>query len=273
VEDLPTLQRATQLTQAEGLKYALEAGRRRKYQNSGTLPWQFDEPFPMASCTSAVDYYAQPKPVYYAAARVYDALHISAKFETIAWDKQDCFEAETWVSSSLAQDIRAASLQARLVGASGRVYARQTQQVDLPANRSARVGSFSADLSRLGEKVFFLDLHLFDPSGLALSENRYIFSRAATLAPLLAVPETQVCLKVEKAGTEWQLELANHGETTALFIWLEDARPLGSPGFVYFQDNYFCLFPAETRTVTARWEGIGPDERKLDISAWNATVR
>ncbi|HEY6027247.1 MAG TPA: hypothetical protein VIV09_10160, partial [Pseudolabrys sp.] len=36
--------------------YALEADRRRKYHNSGTLPWQFNEPYPMAACTSAVDY-------------------------------------------------------------------------------------------------------------------------------------------------------------------------------------------------------------------------
>ena len=266
------LHRATQLTQAEGLKYALEAGLRRKYQNSGTLPWQFDEPFPMAACTSTVDYYAQPKPVYYAGAQAYENVHISARFETIAWAGRDCFEAETWVTSSLAQDIQGTSNQVRLVGASGRVYARQTQEMAIIANHSASVGWFSVDLTTMPEKVFFLDLLLLDSHGQVLSENRYIFSRDANLAPLLASPGTEVDLKVVKADAEWKVELSNCGQSTALFIWLEDARAPGGPGFVYFEHNYFCLFPAETRTIIARWKGVRPEERKLDISAWNAVI-
>jgi len=55
---------ATQFIQAEGLRYAVEADGRRQYHNSGTMPWQFNEPFPMSACTSAVDYFGYPKPAY-----------------------------------------------------------------------------------------------------------------------------------------------------------------------------------------------------------------
>ena len=79
ITDVPNLVQATQYTQADGLRYAVEANRRRKYQNSGTLPWQFNEPYPMAACTSAVDYYGQPKPSYYAVAHAYEPVHVSAR--------------------------------------------------------------------------------------------------------------------------------------------------------------------------------------------------
>ena len=85
VPDLPHLVLASQFLQADGLRYAVEADRRRQYRNSGTLPWQFNEPFPNVACTSAVDYHAQPKPVYYAVARAYEGLHVSARFATQAW--------------------------------------------------------------------------------------------------------------------------------------------------------------------------------------------
>ena len=67
--DIQVAQQATQFLQADGLRYAVEADRRRMFRNSGTMPWQFNEPYPMAACTSAVDYYAEPKPVYYTVAR------------------------------------------------------------------------------------------------------------------------------------------------------------------------------------------------------------
>ncbi|HSJ56467.1 MAG TPA: glycoside hydrolase family 2 TIM barrel-domain containing protein, partial [Anaerolineae bacterium] len=72
---------AAQFLQFDGLRYAVEADRRREPAHAGTLPWQFNEPYPMAACTSAVDYYARPKPAYYAVAAAYAPLHVSARFD------------------------------------------------------------------------------------------------------------------------------------------------------------------------------------------------
>ncbi len=48
--------KASQLMQYEGLRYAVEANRRRAMHLSGTFPWQFNEPYPNNTCTSSVDY-------------------------------------------------------------------------------------------------------------------------------------------------------------------------------------------------------------------------
>ncbi|MDT8307436.1 MAG: glycoside hydrolase family 2 TIM barrel-domain containing protein [Anaerolineae bacterium] len=94
--ELPAVVRAIQFLQAEGLRYVVEANRRRWPRNSGSFPWQFNEPYPMAACTSAVDYFGQPKPVYHAVARAYAPVSVTARFGRIAWGGDERFEATAW---------------------------------------------------------------------------------------------------------------------------------------------------------------------------------
>jgi beta-mannosidase len=269
VSDVGTLLRGTQFLQASGLQYALEADRRRQYHNSGTLPWQFNEPYPMAACTSAVDYYAQPKPVYYAVAHAYEPVHVSAEFPTIAWAGREIFEAELWVSNSFESAYSEVRLQARIVGHTGRVYGQWAQQVSIPANRSAWLAAVQYPVADLNEDVFFLDLVLRDAGGKAMSSSRYVFCRAANLAPLLVAQPTTLAIHQDTSGDEWQVSIANTGANTALFVWLEDSREVGTDGYAYFSDNYFCLFPRESRIIEVLWDGVPVSERSLDVQAWN----
>ena len=84
IEDVETMRRASQWLQYDGLRYAIEATIRRAWQASGVLPWQFNEPFPNAWCTSALDWHGDPKPAYYGVARAYRGAP-SAQFATCAW--------------------------------------------------------------------------------------------------------------------------------------------------------------------------------------------
>lgn len=269
VSAVTMLLKGTQFMQASGLQYALEADRRREFHNSGTLPWQFNEPYPMAACTSAVDYYAQPKPVYYAVAHAYEPLHVSAKFPTIAWAGRELFEAELWVSNSYESAYADAHLEAKLVGFDGRIYKQWAQQVGFPANQSVPLVSVQFPLSELANDVFFLDLVLRDAGGKAVSSNRYAFTRAAHLAPLLAAPPTTLDVQQDASGDTWHVTITNTGANTALFVWLEDARERGAAGYVYFSDNDFCLFPQEKRTIQVAWDGVPVSERNLDAQGWN----
>jgi beta-mannosidase len=66
-----------------------------------------------------------------------------------------------------------------------------------------------------------------------------------------------------------QVEITNTGEWAALLVWLEDARPVTATGFAYFDANYFCLLPGESRSVHVEWEDVPPEEQYLTIKAWN----
>jgi beta-mannosidase len=265
--DVASYVRATQFIQFEGLRYAVEADRRRKYHNSGSLPWQFNEPYPMAACTSAVDYYGQPKPAYYAVAQAYEPIHLSVQYPTLAWQGREQFEAEVWVCNSHERPYAGATLAIRLVGFSGKVYAEQTRLVAFEANGAALLAGFDAPLREV-EALFFLDLALSHAQG-QLSANRYLFTRAGDLRPLLGLATSRVALQAARRAERWEVTLTNTGEVSALGLWLEDGRPLAAPGYVFFDWNYFCLFPGETRRLVAEWQDVPEAERAIQVSGWN----
>jgi len=260
--------KATQFTQFDGLRYALESDRRRKFQNSGTLPWQFNEPFPMAACTSAVDYFSQPKPVYYAVAQAYRPITITARFEKITWNELETFASEIWVSNSNLDEAVNARLDVRIVGESGKVFYEQSVQVHFAGNQSTRITEMQSQLFDF-EKIFFLDLVLKDSEGEMITDNRYMFISDTKLTPMLHVKPTRITAQLVKTDDHWNLCIENLGKYTAMYIWLEDARELTAAGFVYFDQNYFCLFPGESRFVQIDWKDVPTRERSLEIKGWN----
>lgn len=150
IEDVDTMRRASQWLQYEGLRYAVEATRRR---GAGTIPWQFNESFPNAWCTSAVDWRADPKPAYHGVARSYRGAP-SARFATSTW-------------GGLGEARAVVTTPARFVDLDGRVVAEGDDEISAPLD------AFAYD-------VFLLDL----------GSNRYVMSRTEDLAPLLDLPPT-----------------------------------------------------------------------------------
>jgi beta-mannosidase len=166
IDDVETMRRAAQWLQYDGLRYAVEAQLRRRPHCSGTLPWQLNESFPNAWCTSAVDWHGDAKPAYYGVARAYRGAP-SAQFATCAWGG--------------LEEVRArVSAPASLVDLDGRVVAEDGEEVGAP-------------LEAFAHDVFLLDL----------GANRYVMSRTADLAPLLDLPRTE--LRLERPSNKLSL--------------------------------------------------------------------
>jgi beta-mannosidase len=268
-KDLQEAQRATQFLQADGLRYAVEADRRRMYQNGGTMPWQFNEPYPMAACTSAVDYYAVPKPVYYSVARAYRPLSVTARFATLAWGGKSGFTADIWTVN--AETEQKGELTAQVIALDGRNIFDRTIPVTCGDNRAQQHLQVSVPLEQIKGDLFFLDIALWGEAGGHLASNRYLFNKTDSLAPMLStLPAARVNARVEKTGKTWLVTLENTAASAALWLWLEAEKPdLRSPGCAYFEDNYFCLLPGEQRAIKVRWSGIPDAERKIRVSGWN----
>lgn len=274
IADAAAMIKASQFMQAEGLRYALEANRRRQWQNSGTLPWQFNEPFPNAYCTSALDYYANPKQVYYAVARAYRPVSMTARFAAQAWDGQSRFAAELWAVSSLARSLDGLEAEWRLIGASGARFGQGVWSGSLQSRTPLKLTGVEVPLEEVTDNVFFLVLELKDASGAVVADNRYTFTRTADLQPLLSVGQTCVQVGMRASGRDrWQLELLNAGDLAALQLHLEDARPLGANGYVYFSDNDLTLLPGERMPIAVDWSGVEEPQRELELSCWNSDVQ
>jgi beta-mannosidase len=122
------------------------------------LPWQFNESFPNAWCTSAVDWHGEPKPAYHGVARAYRGAP-SARFATCAW-------------GGLDEVVAFPTAPARLVDLDGRVVAEGETEVRAP-------------LDAFAHDVFLLDLE----------SNRYVMTRTENLAALLDLPRTTLSLR------------------------------------------------------------------------------
>jgi beta-mannosidase len=270
VTTLEKLVQGTQFLQAESVRYAVEANRRRQYQNSGSLPWQFNEPYPMAACTSAVDYFGHPKPLYYAVARAYAPLLVAARFASLGWADQTEFEAELWGASSRSEAVEG-TLRARLVGLDGTVYAEQAADLALAANAITTAGKMSRLLDDMPD-LFFLYLALLDQNEEIIAYNRYLFTRQPDLSAALDQPPAQIAFYDVDRHAEpdmWRITVYNPGSQAALFVWLEDARARGAAGWPYFSDNYFCLMPLTRQTINVQWDHVPLGGRQITVSGWN----
>jgi len=77
-KDFPSLVYLTQILQAEAVRTGVEFWRRSKACTSGTLYWQLNDCWPVASWAS-LDYYGRWKALHYAARRFYAPVHLSAE--------------------------------------------------------------------------------------------------------------------------------------------------------------------------------------------------
>jgi beta-mannosidase len=272
IDDVAGLLRATQFTQADGLRYAVEANRRRKYENSGSLPWQFNEPYPMAACTSAVDFHAIPKPVYYAVARAYAPITVSARYDRQAWADHTHFYADLWANDSVVGPGRPVHITARLLDDAGLGHGAVEFAATMAGNAATQLGSVYWPLGGINANVFFLDIVLRDGMGVDLAANRYVFSRTADLRPVLTVAPTRLDADLNRSEDYWDVEVTNAGQYTAMFVWLEDDLPLADAGRPYFEDNHFCLFPGEVRQVRVSWHGVPDPQRRINLAAWNTEI-
>ena len=271
IDDLETLRRCSQFLQLQGLAYAVESNRRRQWRNSGSIPWQFNEPYPNGWCTSAIDYFARPKPAYYGVARAYAPMALSASFPTFAWGGREKFAATVWVANATVKGYANVRLEWRLVGASGSEHARGSARVDVPKLAAARVVDVEPALTGVDD-VFFLDLRLAE-----LASARYVFSAATDLAPLLHIAPTE--LDCEPRGFEGgedrfatRVRIRNAGARAALNVEIHDPRHVATAGWLYAEPNYFSLLPDETVEVQLEWRGDGT-VRHWQLQAWNAEPR
>jgi beta-mannosidase len=264
--DLATLRRASQHLQADGLRYAIEANRRRAFRNSGSVPWQFNESYPNAWCTSAVDHRGDPKPAYFAVRRAYAPVGVAARLATSAWHRDETFRAELWAWSDRDAPVRG-SVTARLLEVDGGSLAQVDGAVELAPGPAVRLGDIA--LPAPLPALFLLDLALRDADEAVVAANRYLLGGQGDLSPLVDVPPAVVRADIDAAGDGGTVRVRHVAGPAALGLRIEDGRPIRDPGWAVVDDGWFDLLPGETRDVLVRWTHAGSSARALRLSGWN----
>ncbi|WP_245630327.1 beta-mannosidase [Amphibacillus sediminis] len=225
-KDFPSFLYMSQLLQAEGIKAAIEAHRRSKPYCMGTLYWQMNDCWPVASWSS-IDYYGRWKALHYFVKKSYQETILSF----VAQDDQLYLYA---ISDKRME--QSGYLSVSLQDFSGVTLWRKELKLDIPADTSMLVSEFDKhaligdrDLTTL---VFSADL-IIDDVAVDHKLHYFVPTKELQLPPV----------KITVTPTDRPFTFEVKANAFAKNIYLE-TNMAG-----YFSDNYFDLLANEVKTV------------------------
>lgn len=165
--DLGVFVTVSQFMQAEGIRYALEANRRRRWKNCGSIVWQMNEPWPNVSCTSMLDYSMAPKLAWYFYRDAMKRFHVSLRYDTVTLSPGQEFNALPFVHDDDG-DPKAASVK-----------------ITATDDRGQTLGVFEGEVKlTVPEGIRSFTLTCEAVSGEKRDLNRYLFFVSAEGLPL-----------------------------------------------------------------------------------------
>ncbi len=223
----------SQVQQAEIIKIGAEHLRRQRPRTMGSLYWQLNDCWPVASWAS-IDYYGRWKALHYYARRFYDDVVISPFLHD---DKVDVY-----VVSDKLQPL-SGTIHMRLLDFSGNSLLDQTKDVQVSAQSNAIY--FSIDKAALSAKAdprrSFLVFDL-DVAGKRVSRN-LVFLDVTRNLELPVAPKIETT--ISKTGDGYTITLQSAKLARSVYLSFGDLD-------VQSSDNYFDLLPAEPVTITLK---------------------
>jgi len=222
-----------QVLQGTVIKYAVEAHRRAMGHNWGSLYWQLDDCWPVASWSS-IDYYGRWKAEQYFARKFFSPVLVSPVVEKGV--------VTIWGVSDRRADTRA-RLAVRLIDFAGNVLTKWEQPIQLAGNASRAYMTFpEKEILKGVDATKVVLVAELEPEGGPVQRNLLFFKKTKDLQ--LPKPEVKVGVA---AGANGALAVSVSAKQLARNVFLAAG---GIDGF--FDDNYFDLLPGETVTVTFR---------------------
>ncbi|MBK6932466.1 MAG: glycoside hydrolase family 2 protein [Saprospirales bacterium] len=227
----------SQLLQAEGMRLGIEAHRRNKPYCMGTLYWQLNDVWPVASWSS-IDYYGRWKALHYYVREAYRPI--------VALPVVEDDILKVYACSDLPQDS-VVTVQVRALTLEGKTLSdvvKPDVRVQPDSSRMVWQGYLKTVLDRHKEEDAVVEITLRTGSG------QVVHRRLFYLVPprKLLLPGTTVRLQVQQVNDGYQLSLQSPKLAKGVYL------AAGAPG--RFSDNYFDLLPGERKTVLFKTDRI-----------------
>ncbi len=222
----------SQILQGLAMKTAIEHWRHEMPRSMGTLYWQLNDTWPVASWAS-LDYFGRWKALHYMAANFNSRLLVSAEEDTKTG------MVDVYVTSDLLTS-RSAKLEWALTTVAGELLAESSSSIKTPINTSKKIEvlDLSDPLKEFGQRDLILWLEL-SIAGEPISTNMVTFARPKHLD----LPDPQIKTKI-KTSDEGDFEITLTAKRPALWVWLElDGED------AIMTDNFFHLPPGVPVTI------------------------
>ena len=222
-----------QVQQAEIIKIGAEHLRQNRPRTMGSLYWQLNDCWPVASWAS-VDYYGRWKALQYYTKRFYDDLLVSPYLHD--------GKVDVYVISDKLEPL-AGSIHTRLLDYSGKVLFDQTKQVQIPAQSNPIDWTLNLTDLPAGydpHKTFLVfDLEV---GGKRVSRNETFFDTTRNLQ-LPVAPKIESSIAQTSDGYAVTLQSSQLARSVNLSFGDFDAT---------YSDNYLDLLPGEPVTITVK---------------------
>ncbi|MDN4619705.1 glycoside hydrolase family 2 TIM barrel-domain containing protein [Paenibacillus sp. PsM32] len=228
-KDFPSFLYMSQVLQAEAMKTAIEAHRRRKPYCMGTLYWQMNDCWPVASWSS-MDYYGRWKAVQYYAKRSFEDILLSV----------DNSVSGT-VNIHLVSDLiapKSLTVRVKVLGIDGTLYKEMPQSLTLAGGEAIQLLSLTTE-QLLGdvnpaEAILVAELE---------HENQLLHTEIAYFVSATELPLQQPNIQIAETEVDGVIAYELTTDVLARQVWLNTA----SEGI--FSDNFFDLIPGVTKTI------------------------
>jgi beta-mannosidase len=232
-KDFASFLYVSQVLQAEGIKIGAEHLRRSRPETMGSIFWQLNDCWPVASWAS-IDYYGRWKALQYYARRFYAPLLVSPHVEEGI--------LKTYIVSDEVQPVTG-ELHLRILGFDGKVVKEMTQPVRVP-KLSSQV-YLQWPLSDLGGTDFD-SAHEVAVAELVVS-GKSVSRNLIYLVPTKQVhlPAAHISADLTQAADGYHLKLSSPVLARSV-----DVTFGGASGDV--SDNYFDLLPGETDDIIVK---------------------
>ncbi|MGG4483618.1 beta-mannosidase [Paenibacillus illinoisensis] len=222
-KDFPSFLYMSQVLQAEAMKTAIEAHRRRKPYCMGTLYWQMNDCWPVASW-AGMDYFGNWKALQYYAKRSFSDVLVSV-------DGTNEDRTDVYLISDQLQPVEG-QLQVQLIGFDGTVYREEEHAVSLESNSGKQVLTLNnADwLQGRDAAATLLRLELKQKGHADIVQEHYF-------APSKDLGLKQAAIKVTEVQESDGSYVVLESDTLAKQVWIStEAEGV-------FSDNFFDLIP------------------------------
>jgi exo-1,4-beta-D-glucosaminidase len=271
--------RKAQALTYEGQRAMFEAFGRNKYTSTGVIQWMLNNAWP-SMIWHLYDYFLRPAGGYYGSKKACEPLHVQYSYD----DRSVVVVNERWQGSA---DLKVTATVYDLSLAER--FSRQ-ERIDVAADGVVRAFTIP-ELAGL-TTTYFLRLGLVDASGRRVSSNFYWLSTQpdvldweqtkwyytpttahADLTALGRLPATTLALASRhEARGRSRVRVENTGQALAFMVHLKlnDAGSGDEILPVWWDDNYFELFPGERREVEVEYPA-GRKPGTVEVEAWNAS--
>ncbi len=223
---------ASQVLQAEGIKVGAEHLRRIRPRSMGSIYWQLNDCWPVASWSS-IDYYGRWKALQYYARRFYSPLLVSPHIEDGNFN--------VYVISDKTAPT-AARLRLRIFTLEGKSLADTAQDIQVP--------ELSSKIYIQRPLAEFLSANTTDVANIfavadLLVEGKTVSSNILYFVPvkLITLPQPQISINLAKSGEAYRLRLSSPVMARSVYVSFGtlDAS---------LSDNYFDLIPNQPVELT-----------------------